>query len=149
MGLSAKMIQRITGVKAADMRHTNSYAKVQSGGNFGAAGGQSFGERQQIEWQRKMVQGYKNARVAQGVNRIPKARTYAEELAIRKKAAENRHSAWVPEDYQEKNLKKEAGGLMKFDKNAQIGQANVRQQMAERFSAQARPIPKSGGFGRH
>jgi len=143
------MIQHITGVKSSDMRHTSSYAEAQSGKNFGAYGGQTFDERQQIEWQRKMVQGYKNARVAQGVNRMPKARTYAEELAIRKKAMENRHSAWAPEDYQEKNLKKESGGLAKFDRGAQMGQANVRQQMAERFSAPARPIPKSGGFGRH
>ena len=149
MALTSKMIQRITGAKASDMRHTSGYAEAQSGKNFGAAGGQSFTERQQIELERKLIQGYKNARVARGVNRIPKARTYAEELAIRKKAAENRRLGRIAEDYQEKNLKKEAGGLMKFDKNAQMGQANVRQQMAERFSAQARPIPKSGGFGRH
>ncbi|MBR5418718.1 hypothetical protein IK110_00480 [Candidatus Saccharibacteria bacterium] len=149
MGLNYKLIQRFAKTSTSDVQHTSSYAKAQNSTSFGAAGAQSFDERQQIELQRKMVQGYKNARVAQGVNRIPKARTYAEELAIRKKAMENRRSSWAPEDYQEKNLKKEAGGLMKYDKNAKIGQANMRQQMAERFSAKARPVPKSGGFGRH
>ncbi len=93
MGLNYKLTQRFSKATTSDVRHTSSFAAAQNSGGFGAGGGQSFTERQEIELQRKLVQGYKNARVAQGINRIPRARTYTEELAIRKKATENRHSA--------------------------------------------------------
>lgn len=144
MAFNSKMIQRLTKASTSDMQHTSSYAKAQNAGHFGAEGGQTFAERQAIEWQRKMVQGYKNARVAQGVNRIPRARTYAEELEIRKKALENRHSA---------REKDEIDGCesryQRFGNNAQPEQMTARQQMAARFAAPARPAPKTGGFGRH
>ena len=149
MGLNMRLIQRVAKTSTSDVRHTNNYARAQNSDSFGAGGGQSFTERQGIEMQRKLVQGYKNARVAQGVNRMPKARTYAEELEIRKKALENRHSTSGRGGLQEMNSQKEAGGLMKYDTTAQGGQASLRQQMAQRFSAPARPTPKTGGFGRH
>jgi hypothetical protein len=148
MGLNYKLTQRFSKATTSDVQHTNSFARAQNADNFGAGGGQSFSERQEIELRRKLVQGYKNARVAQGVNRIPRARTYAEELAIRKKAVENRCSS-TTDSRQERNSTLEAGGLRKYDTSAQKNQAGLRQQMADRFAAPARPTPKTGGFGRY
>ena len=130
MGLNYKLTQRFSKATTSDVRHTSSFAAAQNSGGFGAGGGQSFTERQEIELQRKLVQGYKNARVAQGINRIPRARTYTEELAIRKKAAENRHSA---KDTGSIGIASAGGSSAGTNYRMQSASETIRQQMATSF----------------
>lgn len=81
MNLNSKLIQRITHDSTKDVMHSSGYAVAQNENTFGAAGAQSFTMRQKIEQQRKFAQGYRNSRIAQGVNWMPKAVTYEESLA--------------------------------------------------------------------
>ena len=80
MALNGKIIQRITGVKSSDVMHSSGYANAQNAGSFGVAEGETFEQRQEIEKNRKIVQGYNRAKVAQRTNMMPKARTYQQEL---------------------------------------------------------------------
>ena len=86
MALNSKTIQRITKTSTSDVAHSSGYANVQNAGNFGAASSaaQSFEGRLDIEKNRKIVQGYRRAMVAQRVNTYDRARTYEEQLAIEK-----------------------------------------------------------------
>ena len=81
MNLNSKLIQRITHDSTKDVMHSSGYAVAQNENTFGAVGVQSFTMRQKIEQQRKFAQGYRNSRIAQGVNWMPKAVTYEESLA--------------------------------------------------------------------
>ena len=81
MNLNSKLIQRITHDSTKDVMHSSGYAVAQNENTFGAVGAQSFTMRQKIEQQRKFAQGYRNSRIAQGVNWMPKAVTYEESLA--------------------------------------------------------------------
>ena len=116
MALNFKLIQRTAKTSTSDVMHSNGYANVENANSFGASDSTTFSERQQIEQNRKMIRGYRNARIAQGVNRMPAARR------------------------QEFNSRQEMGGLRNFGTN--------RTAQTDRFSAPARPTPKTGGFGR-
>lgn len=168
MGLNFKLIQRTTNTSTSDVAHSTGYANVSNGVNFGSSDSTTFSERQQIEQNRKLIQGYRNARVANGVNRMPKAQTYEQEQAMRAAMAaieRGERDAGVSRK-QEFNNKLERGGLQKYDtrtrqnstinRTAQAGgqlsnrqaAAQTRAARAERFAAPARPTPKTGGFGR-
>ena len=163
MGLNFKLIQRTTNTSAADVMHSSSYASAQNKNAFGASGNISFSERQRIEQHRKLVKGYRNAKIAQEVNMMPKAKTYEEELAV--EAAINaieKSREKQSENKRESNSRFEAGGLRKTrfetknDNSTPVNRLDARQSLAaqrqaraERFDAKARPIPKTGSFGRH
>ncbi|MCQ2570852.1 MAG: hypothetical protein MJ154_01205 [Candidatus Saccharibacteria bacterium] len=168
MGLNFKLIKRTTNTTTSDVAHSTGYAGVSNGGNFGSSDNTTFSERQQIEQNRKLVQGYRNARVANGVNRMPKAQTYEQEMAMRAAMAaieRGQRDSGVSKK-QEFNNRLERGGLQKYDtrtrqnntinRTAQAGgqlsnrqtAAQTRAARAERFAAPARPTPKTGGFGR-
>lgn len=89
MNLNSKLIQRITHDSTKDVMHSSGYAVAQNENTFGAAGAQSFTMRQKIEQQRKFAQGYRNSRIAQGVNWMPKAVTYEESLTRQHQQKEN------------------------------------------------------------
>lgn len=52
-------------LKKEEVFHSSSYAQAQSGGEFGAAGGEgaSFAARRALDEQRKYIQGYRNAKI--------------------------------------------------------------------------------------
>ena len=104
MNLNSKLIQRITHDSTKDVMHSSGYAVAQNENTFGAAGAQSFTMRQEIEQQRKFAQGYRNSRIAQGVNWMPKAVTYDELLAKKKQQNKNKQnqddSSYRPLDQQ-------------------------------------------------
>ena len=166
MGLNFKLIQRTAKTSTSDVAHSSGYADVSNGSRFGASDNTTFSERQQIELNRKMIKGYRNAMVARGVNHMPKAQTYEQEMAMKAAMAaieQGERNAGVSRR-QEFNNKLEQGGLQKYDlrsrqnniinRTAQAGGQLSNRQMAqqaraaraERFSAPARPTPKTGGF---
>ena len=61
--VGAKIVQRITGNSAGDVAHSSGLAEMRQDG-LQRRGGMSFMERQNIEQNRKLVQGYKNSRIA-------------------------------------------------------------------------------------
>ena len=155
MGLNTRLIKRISKTSAADVMHSSGYAQVSNSGNFGAADSTSFAERRKIEQNRKLVQGYKNARLAAGTKMMPKARSIEEQraiLALEIAAAAAQRGV----SRQEFNSQVEKGGLRKYDTRQQnLGSINrtarggdARAARAARFDAAARPTPKTGGFGR-
>ena len=168
MGLNFKLIQRTAKTSTSDVTHSSGYADVSNGSRFGASDNTTFSERQQIEQNRKIVQGYRNARIAQGVNRMPKAKTYEEEVAMKlamAAIAEGEKNAGGATGRQEFNSRLERGGIQKYDFNSRQNSsfnrsgaptpannrqaaAQARAARAERFSAPARTTPKTGGFGR-
>lgn len=168
MGLNFKLIQRTAKTSTSDVTHSSGYADVSNGSRFGASDNTTFSERQQVELNRKMIKGYRNAMVARGVNHMPKAQTYEQEMAMKAAMAaieQGERNAGVSRR-QEFNNKLEQGGLQKYDlrsrqnntinRTAQAGGQLSSRQMAqqtraaraERFSAPARPAPKTGGFMR-
>lgn len=167
MGLNFKLIQRTTKTSTSDVAHSSGYADVSNGARFGASDDTTFSERQQIEQSRKLIKGYRNARIAQGVNRMPKAQSYEQEMAVKAAMAaieRGEHEAGYATSKQEFNNRLERGGMQKYDlrarqnntinRTAQVGgQLSSRQTAqqaraarAERFAAPARPTPKTGGF---
>ena len=63
--------------KAENLVHSSGYAKEQSGANIGAAGGESFAERQALEQKRQFIQSYKNSQLAsRRQNRYDRAKSY-------------------------------------------------------------------------
>ena len=168
MGLNFRLIQRTTKTSTSDVAHSTGYASVGNGANFGAADNTTFSERQQIEQHRKIIRGYRNAKVAQGANMMPKARSFEQEEALRAAmAAIERGELEASGSRQERNSRLEKGGIQKYDfrnkqrleinRTAQGGgtpsareiAAAARAARAERFAAPARPTPKTGAFGRH
>lgn len=168
MGLNFKLIQRTAKTSTSDVAHSSGYADVGNGSRFGASDNTTFSERQQIEMNRKIVKGYRNAMVARGVNHMPKAQTYEQELAMKAAMAAiergERESGGATRR-QEFNNRLERGGMQKYDFNARQNDAinrsgapapannrqaaaQIRAARAERFAAPARPTPKTGGFGR-
>lgn len=155
MGLNARLIKRISNTTMSDVAHSSAYAKVSNRGSFGADSSMSFEERRKIEQNRKLIQGYKNARIAADVKMMPQARTIADQQAIL--AAELALiNARKKESHQEFNNKLEKGGLRQYDtrrqQTAQINRTGAggdsRAARAARFEANARPAPKTGGFMR-
>lgn len=150
MGLNVKLIKRISNTSAADVMHSSGYAQVGNRGNFGAADATTFAERQKIEQNRKLIQGYKNARIASDVKMMPKARSIEEQRAS---LASEYSDTSTP--HQEFNNRLERGGLRKYDTRQQYlgsinktGAGGTRAARAARFDAPARPTPKTGGFMR-
>jgi hypothetical protein len=47
----------------ADVIHSSAYASAQTGANFGATSSEAFAARQNIEENRRYVQGYRNAKI--------------------------------------------------------------------------------------
>ncbi|MBR5408926.1 hypothetical protein IK112_03245 [Candidatus Saccharibacteria bacterium] len=58
----------------SDMLHSSGYAKAQSGESFGAAGGSTFSERQNIEEKRRYIQGYRNSKIMNEYYGVERAR---------------------------------------------------------------------------
>lgn len=116
MGLNAKLIKRFNASSTSDVAHSSGYAKIQSGASFGTSDDTTFSTRQQIEQRRKYVKSYRNARIAQGVNYMPKARSAEEQAALAAEAAAIlRSKKEVEESRQEYNTHLEKGGLRKYD----------------------------------
>lgn len=169
MGLNIKLINRFSKTNTSDVTHSSSYARAQNQGNFGATSEESFSARREIDQNRQVVQGYGNSQVAQKVNTYARAKTYQEQMAeeaarraaIRAKYSKNK------KDFEDRRqsfyANREAGGLnhLQQERIANIHatgagarqqaaqQANARQAMAQRFEANARPVPKTGGFGKY
>jgi len=168
MGLNFKLIQRTAKTSTSDVTHSSGYAGVSNGGSFGASDNTTFSERMQIERNRKLIKGYNNAKVARGVNHMPMARSYEQEQAMQAAmaamaAGERKYGGATRQ--QEFANRQERGGLKKYDlrmkqggtinhtagvapANSRQAAADMRAARAERFSARARPTPKTGGFGR-
>lgn len=155
MGLNTRLIKRISNMSAADAMHTSVYAKAGNKGGFGADSTMSFEERRKIEQNRKLIQGYKNARIAADVKMMPRARSIADQQAIL--AAELALiDARKGVSHQEFNNRLEKGGLRQYDTRqrhtAEINRSgrggDARAARAARFEANARPAPKTGGFMR-
>lgn len=169
MGLNFKLIQRFSKTSTSDVAHSSDYAAAQSGTNFGASANQSFSQRKEVESNRQVVQGYNQAMVAQRVNTTPRAMTYQEEIAAEaaRRAAIRAKYAKDKKDHDDRrqsfNANREAGGLNELQQkriaSIQATGAGARQQaqqqmtsrqaMAKRFEANARPAPKTGGFGKY
>ena len=169
MGLNFKLIQRTAKTSTSDVAHSTGYASASNGGQFGASDNTTFSERLQIERNRKLIKGYNNAKVARGVNHMPMARSYEQEQAMQAAmaaiAAGERDYGGVTRQQNFSN-RMESGGLKKYDTrmrqqtgpinrtggvapaNSRQAAADMRAARAERFSATARPVPKTGGFGR-
>lgn len=171
MGLNFKLIQRTTKTSTSDVAHSSGYGTVNNRASFGTSDNTTFSQRQQIEHNRKHIQGYKNAQVAQSVNRVPGAiQTREQEMALQAALAQieasERSYGYGASRKQEFNNNLEKGGLQKYDlrsrQNSSINRAGIatssagaRQAAAQmrasreaRFSAPARPTPKTGGFSR-
>ena len=149
MGLNTRLIKRIARTKTSDVMHSSGYAQVSNRGNFGVADSTSFAERRRIEQNRKLVQAYKNSRIASDIKIMPRAQSIAEQqeaLRAEMAAAEAKQGM----SKQEFNNNLERGGLRKYDtRQASISSINrTAVGGASRFDAPARPVPKSGGFMR-
>ena len=153
MALNTRLIKRISHTDTSDVMHSSVYAKAGNKGHFGSSDSTSFLERQKIEQNRKLIQGYKNARIAADVKMMPRARSIAEQQAIL--AAELALiDARKGVSHQEFNNRLEKGGLRQYDtrrqQTAQINRTGAggdrRAARAARFEANARPAPKTGGF---
>lgn len=57
------LLKRLVKEKKEDVVHTSAFAEAQNKGGFGAASTESFARRREIDSQRKMVGGYRDARV--------------------------------------------------------------------------------------
>ncbi|MGN1313062.1 MAG: hypothetical protein ACI4VS_02690 [Candidatus Nanosyncoccaceae bacterium] len=169
MALNGKIIQRITGVKSSDVMHSSGYANAQNAGSFGVAAGETFEQRQEIEKNRKIVQGYNRAKAAQRTNMMPKARTYQQELEEKRQRKLGDQTDSAEQGRQEFNTSLERGGLRSFEEKriggyadrqatfaaqkeartatGQARSSESRQAIAARFNGTARPAPKTGGFG--
>ena len=150
MGLNTRLIKRISNTSTSDVMHSSGYAQVGNRGSFGAADSTSFAERRRIEQNRKLVQAYKNARIAADVRMMPKAKNIAEQqvaLAAEQARTERRLGK------QEFNNRLEQGGLRQYDTRQQAISSINRTAAGgggrvANFDAQARPTPKTGGFMR-
>lgn len=152
MGLNFKLIKRTTDTSTSDIMHSNSYAKAQNSGHFGAQDSTTFSERKQIEQRRKFVKGYRNARLARGVNMMPRARTSEEQRELAARALKEIGDNHAENNTrQAANAEREQGGLYKFDARSTSGinrtaqnwggsPTTQRAARAERFSGK--------GFGR-
>lgn len=174
MGLNLKLIQRVSkGQSASELSHSSGYASAQNNGGFGASGGSSFSERQQIEQRRKMIRGYSSARVAQQVNRTERAKDYetqqAEQQAIdEKNTSVRRAQASMREPAANsafsRRLDERHGFGMSTWKEEMRGNYGVKPQQSGRpastpvmphrdsttpAAAPGKAIPRSSGFGRH
>lgn len=175
MGLNYKLINRTTNTKLSDVVHTTSYARAERENRPGVVGMDTFQKRMEIDQSRQHIQGYHHSKLMNDTTmkfRSQKQSNYATE-ALRAEMAE---ASGAAADGRE--AIRERGGLKRFDaqkdegfyarrsssrrfgtdtNTAQTGTqpysrqnaATQRQTMANRFSGTARPVPRSGGFGRH
>lgn len=65
-------------LKKEEVFHSSSYAQAQSGGEFGAAGGEgaSFAARRALDEQRKYIQGYRNAKIVNSFYGLQRAKAW-------------------------------------------------------------------------
>lgn len=63
--------------KKEEIFHSSGYARAQAGDNFGAAGGETFDARRDIETDRKYIQGYKNSRITNEYRSLQRAKSMA------------------------------------------------------------------------
>lgn len=148
--------------------HSSGYAQAQNANNFGVAANETFAQRQEIEKNREIIEGYNRAKVAQRTNMMPKARTFQQELEDKKSRGFKQDSGNNSMTRQKYNSRLERGGLRYFESRREEGisgttnrvsgqaqkpaigaarTAEARQAMAQRFNGSARPVPKTGGFG--
>jgi hypothetical protein len=80
MKVGAKIIQRITRNTASDVVHSSGLAGMGMSGQ--RRGTMSFEERQAIAQNRKIVQGYKNSRIARDIGGMPSTRSYGREAGV-------------------------------------------------------------------
>lgn len=169
MGLNYKLIKRFSKTSTSDVAHSSEYANAQNNNNFGATTSESFEQRREIDENRQIVQGYRQSMVAQQVNTTPRAKTYQEQMAeeAARKAALRAKYAKDKEAFDDRRksfyANREAGGLNELQRQRLSNvyatgsaarqqaqqQMNARQEMAKRFEANARPAPKTGGFGKY
>ena len=57
------ILRRLIKEKSKDVMHSSAYGEAQNAGNMGVASTQGFEERQEIEANRTVVEGYKDSRV--------------------------------------------------------------------------------------
>ena len=81
MSISNKLIRRISKTSRSEVMHSSGYARFQSTNTFGAAGGDSFSQRQKIEQNRKTVQSYAHSRLGSQRSIGEKVLTDAEKSA--------------------------------------------------------------------
>ena len=63
--------------KAEDIFHSTAYAKAQSGASLGAVSVQGFAERQKMEQNRQVIQGYGASRIANSsIGSGPRAKAF-------------------------------------------------------------------------
>ena len=63
--------------KKEDIFHSTAYAKAQSGAAMGAVSAQGFAERQKMEQNRQVIQGYGASRIANSsIGSGPRAKTF-------------------------------------------------------------------------
>ena len=119
MALNSKLIRRISNNSTSNIVHSSGYAKVQSGSSIGASDNTTFSQRQQIDQNRKVVQGYKDAHVVQRVNYTQKAMSVEEQqaLAAAEAAASESYRGLsnVEQEKREFNSCLESGGIRKYD----------------------------------
>ena len=146
MGLNTRLIKRISRTTASDVMHSSGYAQIGNRGNFGAADSTSFAERRKIEQNRKLVQAYKNSRIAADIKMMPRAQSIADQQKALREASDTEARSGMTR--QEFNSHLERGGLRKYDtRQANLGSINrTAAGGASRFDAPARPVPKTGGF---
>lgn len=168
MALNSDLIKRITRTTTSDVMHSSGFAGAQNTNSFGASASTSFTERQNLESNRQVVQGYRRSMVAHQINAAQHAKTYQEQMAEDAKRAATMRAKQDAEkstlDYrrQEFGVRREAGGLSDTQRehirSAYASGASARQQstqninrqeLSRRFDATARPAPKTGGFGRY
>lgn len=137
MALNSKLIRRLTNNSTSNVIHSSGYAKVQSGNTIGASDNTTFSQRQQIDQNRKIVHGYKDALVAQRVNFTQKAMSVEEQeaLAAAEAAAEEsmRGLSNVEQEKREFNSHLESGGIRKYDarnRDSRFGAQNNSGQSA-------------------
>ncbi len=159
MGLNINLIKRTTKTNTSDIIHSSGYVSGREGAVFGSSDNTTFSERQQIEQQRKLIKGYRNAQVARGTGILPRTKSYEDEVAVQAKIAEiEQNERLRGTSKQEFNLNQDRGGLRQYDTRsrenvARYGSAReasgaIRAERASRFDAKARPVPKTGRFGR-
>lgn len=142
MALNSKIIRRLSRTKSSDVMHSSGYATAQNAGNFGSVSSQSFRKRQHIDSNRQIVQAYHHARVAQQVNRRPN------DCPARDTATQQADNSIDSAPTTQRSYATGASARFAAQQGSAGANLTARQQMAQRFEANARPIPKSGGLGR-
>lgn len=77
MTAKSDLLKRLMRLKTSEAIHSSGYAIVQNGGKFGSTSSFSYAERQRMEEKRRFVQAYRNSRIANGINGMPRAKSFS------------------------------------------------------------------------